>query len=221
MKTNFFFLILILFVLFHSCKNDRNEKLESSENIISNKEESKQKVVSEDCNADHSELAKFIFGTDKDVDILEDPKLDKQEAFFFNNANKYSDDTLVLIECENLSENQKGVLLKTMNGLSYKEYINFIDECYKSYSNGYISAFNFEHSVLFNGWGKKHYVAKYYKNDKVVTLLNKILKDNTLLNENPLLKKRIEETLSGEYWERRKAFYTSDAIMDAKALEGW
>lgn len=207
-------------MLFNSCKDNGQEKLEPSDIIVSNQEEIDEKPFPEYCSMDHSELSNFIYETKKDVDLLLDFEYDDSEYYFFTNAEKFQDDALVLITCENLSENQKRLLFQLMNGLGYEKYFKFIDNCYDLYKSGQISSGNFYY-VLFNSWRKRHYVAKYYENEELILLLNKILKDDVLLEDRPFLKDKIQESLTGEYWEERKAFYTSDAIMDEKALEGW
>ncbi|OUS00375.1 hypothetical protein A9Q86_10405 [Flavobacteriales bacterium 33_180_T64] len=221
MKTNapIFLLVCFKLILFNSCKDNNQEKLKTSD-VVSNQQEIKTKSVQEHCHVDYGELSKFVYDTKKDVNLFENVQYDDSENYFFTNADKFVDEALALITCKNISKNQKRLTFQLMNGLGYEKYFNFIDDCYGLYKSGQISASNFEY-ILFNNWRKRHYVAKYHKNEKIVVLLNKILNDKVLLEKSPLLKKRVEDALSGEYWKERKAFYTSDAIMDEKALKGW
>lgn len=169
---------------------------------------------------DDTKLSRFIFSTDKDVDILMSPELDDYTDFIFKNAEKFKNQILNLISCNNLTNSQKGLLLKLMNGLNYEQYISFINTCYDEYKKGNLSKFNFEHNVLFNNWRHRHYIIKYYNKDETLEIIKIIQKDNSLLDDKKL-KNRIKKVVTGEYWDEVKKFYVGAGYNNPELLNGW
>ena len=173
------------------------------------------------CIEKDSKLAEFIFSTDKDFDVLVDATHDESISYFFINASKYQDEVLKLMTCNELSETQKGLILRLMNGLSLEEYISFTEKNYLLCKEGKLSKFNFEHKVLFNSWAHRHYFQKYFKNKRIISLLNKIKSDVSITKDTDLVT-RINQTLTGESWNEIVEFYEG-AGMDGHTefLEGW
>ena len=112
-----------------------------------------------------------------------------------------------------------------MNGLTYDEYISFIESSYKLYKDKKITKFNLVNSVLFNFTAHRHYPLKYYKLKKTKQVLALIKADSILMSDE-VLKMRIEKTLTGEYWSEMLEFYNSPAMAYPKEdlkkmLETW
>ncbi|WP_298903477.1 hypothetical protein [uncultured Psychroserpens sp.] len=214
------FLLFILFTIpfFTNCKNQDREsgKIESNSQEVFSEIDSLKTI----CKTDSNELTKFIFSTRKDVNIFDHFEYDEHWDKILDNAKEYETQVLSLLNCSNLTESQKGFLIHAMNGLSFEEYIEFIDRCFDKYLSNRITLETFEFNVIFNIIKHRHYVSKYYQNEKIIELLTRIKSHKTIRGTR--LEKRIDKVLSGEHWKEKIEFY-SGAAMDGhtELLEGW
>jgi len=218
---------IVVMVLFSGCKEHKNNLPVKEEVEVAVKVDSIIKPIKKDLNnCDvNTELEKFIFTTEKKVDLSQSPHLDEYSNYIYDNAITFKDEILELMTCDNLSEDQKRLLLRLMNGLTYDEYISFIESSYKLYKDKKITKFNLVNSVLFNFTAHRHYPLKYYKLKKTKQVLALIKADSILMSDE-VLKMRIEKTLTGEYWSEMLEFYNSPAMAYPKEdlkkmLETW
>ena len=100
---------IVVMVLFSGCKEHKNNLPVKEEVEVAVKVDSIIKPIKKDLNnCDvNTELEKFIFTTEKKVDLYQSPHLYEFTDNIFDNANNYKDEILQLMNCDNLTKYQK------------------------------------------------------------------------------------------------------------------
>jgi len=213
-----FILLIFTIIFFTNCKEENNEKYyiqNDSQEVFSRIDSLKTT-----CNSGTSELSSFIFSTRKDVNVFDHAEYDEKWTKILENAAEYETEILSLLKCSNLTESQKGFLIHAMNGLTFEQYLKFIDKCFDKYLLNEITIEILESNVIFNIVKHRHYVSKYYENKNVIELLTRIKSEKNIKGTS--LEKRIDKVLSGEHWKEKIEFYSGGGMNGhTELLEGW
>jgi len=170
-----------------------------------------------DCNSSilKDKLSIFILSREEDYNIQYlTQKEEKEYYYFYHNAKKYIDPAKKLLKCENLSNYQKRIIAYAMFGLEFKEYLDFVNYCYKCFEKKL-----FSEKVLLSSinsyYTNEDHIIKNYDNEDVKELLDKVRNNSLITNE---LRKHINNVLSGKVWEDKKEHYRQAYIQNGSPL---